>query len=159
VAPPRGRDWTASTINGNTKRGSGIIANELYAGRITWNKVRMIKDPDTGRRISRPNLRSEWQVTDVAELRIVEADVFEQAQAIKAARGHKMPARSQRPKHLLSGLLKCGCCGGGMAIKDTDRLGRRIQCSRMKEAGTCDYRRPTISTRSNDGCWRDWAGS
>jgi site-specific DNA recombinase len=141
VAPPRGSDWTGSTINGNTKRGSGIIANELYAGRITWNKVRMIKDPDTGRRISRPNPRSEWQATEVPELRIVESDVFEQAHSIKAGRGGEQPARSRRAKHLLSGLLKCGCCGGGMAIKDTDRVGRRIQCSRMKEAGTCEHRR------------------
>ena len=35
------------------------IQNELYAGRLVWNKVRMIKDPDTGKRLSRPNANSE----------------------------------------------------------------------------------------------------
>jgi site-specific DNA recombinase len=56
VRPPRGRRWNASTINGNAQRGAGLIFNELYAGRIVWNKVRMVKDPDTGKRLSRPTL-------------------------------------------------------------------------------------------------------
>lgn len=50
VKPPRGKNWNASTINGNAARGHGMLINELYAGRIVWNKVRMIKDPATGRR-------------------------------------------------------------------------------------------------------------
>jgi site-specific DNA recombinase len=83
VAPPRGRDWTGSTLNGNAKRSSGLLTNQIYAGRLVWNRVRMIKDPDTGRRISRPNPQSEWQVIEVPELRIVSADIFEKAQAIK----------------------------------------------------------------------------
>ena len=36
---------------------AGMIFNELYTGRIVWNKVRMVKNPDTGKRISRPNPR------------------------------------------------------------------------------------------------------
>jgi len=62
IAPPRGMRWNASTINGNSQCGSGIIFNELYRGRIIWNKVRMVKKPDTGKRLSRPNPRDQWQV-------------------------------------------------------------------------------------------------
>ena len=65
VLPPRGRSWNASTINGNMQRGTGIIQNELYAGRLVWNKVRMVKDPDTGKRLSRPNPKNDWQTADV----------------------------------------------------------------------------------------------
>jgi site-specific DNA recombinase len=54
LPPPRGRQWNASTINGSSERGTGIIRCELYVGRLVWNKVRMIKDPDTGKRVSRP---------------------------------------------------------------------------------------------------------
>lgn len=64
VPPPRGRYWTASTLNGSLKRHNGVIQNDLYAGRIVWNKVRMIKDPDTGKRVSRPNPSFEWQSID-----------------------------------------------------------------------------------------------
>ena len=53
VAPPRGKNWNASTINGNGKRGHGILRNSLYAGAQIWNRVRMVKDPATGRRVSR----------------------------------------------------------------------------------------------------------
>ena len=59
VPPPRGRAWSPSTINGNMQRGTGVLQNELYAGRLVWNKVRMIKDPDTGKQISRPNPKSQ----------------------------------------------------------------------------------------------------
>ncbi len=55
IRPPLERRWNASTINGNAQRGSGLIFNELYAGRIIWNKVRMVKDPGAGKRLSRPN--------------------------------------------------------------------------------------------------------
>jgi hypothetical protein len=43
VSPPRGRSWNASTINGNMQRGTGIIQNELYTGRLVWNKVKWSK--------------------------------------------------------------------------------------------------------------------
>jgi site-specific DNA recombinase len=46
------------------------------AGRIVWNKVRMLKALDTGKRLSRPNTREEWQSIDVPELRIVEQCPF-----------------------------------------------------------------------------------
>ncbi len=54
VAAPRGTRWTATTINGNLARGHGLLMNELYTGVIVWNRVRMVKDPTTGKRISRP---------------------------------------------------------------------------------------------------------
>jgi DNA invertase Pin-like site-specific DNA recombinase len=57
IPGPRGGEWDASTINGNTMRGTGVINNELYAGRLVWNRLRYIKDPMTGRRISRLNDR------------------------------------------------------------------------------------------------------
>jgi site-specific DNA recombinase len=38
---------------------------------------------------------------------------------------------------MLSGLLKCGCCGGGLTSIG-ERKGRaRIQCSTYKESGSC----------------------
>jgi site-specific DNA recombinase len=142
IPPPRGSEWRPSTLIGNVQRGSGILNNELYCGRLVWNKVRMIKDPDTGRRVSRPNPKSEWQIVDVPDLRIVDPQTYAAAQALKTYRAKMQPQHRRAPKRLLSGLLRCGCCGAGMAIKDArDSKYRRVQCSRMKEAGTCDNRR------------------
>lgn len=55
VPGPRGANWGQSTINGNAERGTGILNNELYVGRLVWNRLHYIKDPATGRRVSRPN--------------------------------------------------------------------------------------------------------
>jgi len=51
--------WSPSTINGNRERGTGILNNELYIGRLVWNRLRYIKDPSTGKRVSRLNPESE----------------------------------------------------------------------------------------------------
>jgi site-specific DNA recombinase len=138
VPPPRGRAWNASTINGNTQRGTGILQNELYAGRLVWNKVRMVKDPDSGKRLSRPNAKSEWKTAEVPNLAIISRAIFEAAQGRKKARGHTHPNQQRRPRHMLSGLLRCGACGAGMSTNGKDRSGRiRIRCSAATESGTC----------------------
>jgi site-specific DNA recombinase len=142
IPPPRGRRWNASTINGNAQRGAGLIFNELYSGRIVWNKVRMVKNPDTGKRLSRPNSREEWQSIDVPQLRIVEQSAWEQALALKTEKSHLASHMKRRAPHLLSGLLRCGCCGSGMSVHDRDKTGKtRIRCSAVRESGSCSNRR------------------
>jgi hypothetical protein len=55
VPGPQGGEWGPSTIYGNRERGTGILNNELYIGKLIWNRLRYIKDPDTGKRVSKPN--------------------------------------------------------------------------------------------------------
>ncbi len=59
---PSGKGWGTSTINGNRRRGTGILNNELYTGKLVWNRLAYIKNPETGNRISRLNPKSEWIV-------------------------------------------------------------------------------------------------
>jgi len=40
IAGPRDRGWGASTINGNAARGTGILNNRIYIGKLVWNKLR-----------------------------------------------------------------------------------------------------------------------
>ncbi|MCP3392497.1 recombinase family protein [Bradyrhizobium sp. CCGB12] len=138
VSPPRGRVWNASTINGNVERGAGILQNELYAGRLVWNKVRMVKDPESGKRLSRPNPKSDRQVTAVPHLAIISPELFATAQQRKGERSRGHPNHQRRPRRMLSGLLRCGSCGSGMATNGRDKSGRvRIRCSAATESGTC----------------------
>jgi DNA invertase Pin-like site-specific DNA recombinase len=65
IRGPRGALWSPSTIHGNPARGTGILHNELYIGRLVWNRQRFLKDPDTGKRVARPNPPSEWITKDV----------------------------------------------------------------------------------------------
>jgi hypothetical protein len=49
VPGPDGSAWADTTIRGHVSRGTGILNNELYAGRLVWNRQRYLKDPSTGR--------------------------------------------------------------------------------------------------------------
>lgn len=134
---PRGGKWNASTINGSRERQNGILQNRLYVGEIVWNRQRFIKDPSTGKRVSRSNPESEWLRTAVPDLAIVSAEIFAKASAIKANKGGKRPEFSNRPKHLLSGLLKCGQCGASYTVIGRDRIG----CAGYRERGDCTNNR------------------
>lgn len=134
---PRGGQWSASTINGSRGRANGILHNPAYAGRIHYNRVRMVKDPETRRRISRVN-KLEDRVEEIAEhLRIVaEADWLE-IQRRREARSHIPFNRQVRPRHMLSGLVTCARCGGSYSVASKDRWA----CRNLRETGTCDNRR------------------
>ncbi|MCP4560825.1 MAG: recombinase family protein [Bosea sp.] len=155
IPGPGGEPWGDTTIRGHVKRGTGIINNELYIGRLVWNRLRYIKDPATGKRVSRLNPTSEWIVNDVPDLRIVEDELWQAARArqseiadkfakvTEGVREHHRQNRlngARRPKSLLSGLITCGCCGGPYALRGADRFA----CSNHVGKGTCDNSR-TIS--------------
>jgi site-specific DNA recombinase len=72
IAGPGGRSWGPSTIYGNWRRGTGLLNNELYIGRLVWNRQLFIKDPATGRRQARLNPEAKWIVEEVPQLRIVD---------------------------------------------------------------------------------------
>ena len=93
-----------------------------------------MKDPETGRRMARPNPEHQWVVKEVPALRIIEDELWERVQAIKQRYSSRWGNKRQSKKRLLSGLLKCGRCGGGMTI----RRGDRYYCSARREKGTCD---------------------
>ena len=138
ILPPRGSAWNASTINGSSQRANGIIRNTTYVGQIAWNRVRMTRDPQTGKRVSRPNPSEEWVVGEGRQFGIVSDELFAKANEIKRGKARAHPSSARKPKRLLSGLLKCACCGGGMSAAGKDKSGRdRIRCSRHKESGTC----------------------
>lgn len=138
IPSPRGGRWAASTINGNKARGHGFLQNELYAGRLVWNRVKNIRDPNSGRRIQRPNPKAALTEQEAPHLAIVTRELFDAAQRRKAERSHGSPHHHRRPRHILSGLLKCGACGAGMSVFGRDKSGKiRIRCSAAKENNTC----------------------
>ena len=134
IPSPRGGQWNASTINGSRQRRNGILNNELYRGRITYNRQRFIKDPDTGKRRGRLNPEHEWIITEVSALRIIDDDTWDRVQQIKSRYASQCGNKRQTTKRLLTGLIKCGCCGGSMTIINRERY----TCSAKRERGTCD---------------------
>ena len=133
-------------------RGTGILNNALYHGVIEWNRCAYTKNPRTGKRVARPNPPERWERVEAPELRIVDDDLWltvkTRQETLREAMGKPSPRKegggdgnsknrlneAHRPRFLLSGLLRCGCCGGPYAIIGRDRYA----CStrRQKEPAT-----------------------
>ncbi len=163
---PRGGRWTASLILGNAVREIGLLRNRLYVGERAWNRQRFIKDPNTGRRVSRPNPREAWVITPVPTLRIIETPLWDVVQArLVAGRRAVCGAGAQddagaarpplggrhgavrRPRWLLSGLVRCGVCSGPMGVVSSDG---RLGCTNRRERGTCSNARTVVRERLLD---------
>ena len=142
VPGPDGRPWGDTTLRGQVDRGTGILNNTLYIGELSWNRCSYVKDPRTGKRLARVNPRAQWEVVAVPALRIIDQPLWEALRARQAAASFAVTRddtgnalnRAHRRDFLLSGVLVCGCCGGGYTIVGKDRYG----CATRRAKGTCD---------------------
>jgi site-specific DNA recombinase len=142
---PSGRPWRDTAIRGHFTRGTGVLNNELYVGRLVWNRLTYLKDPASGLRRSRLNPQDRWIIQEVPTLRIVDDTSWE---AVKARQGtirksdRVANARAtrfwerRRSRHLLSGLVYCQDCGSRYASIGRDYLA----CSAARGSGTCSNR-------------------
>ena len=139
--------------------GTGILNNELYIGRLVWNRLRYVKDPVTGKRVSRPNMENDWIIREVPELRIVDQGLWDRVKLRQAElRKNTRPDRSQRPfwsmvrpKYLLS-----GCCAAESVAAPTRRS--TPTCSVVLLLGTRGLATTAstfVAMRSNPLCWMD----
>lgn len=115
--------WNVSTI-------SRILKDEKYTGKYVWNRSTHVKDPLSGKRKKVERAKDEWVTQDRPEMRIISDEIWAAAQkrwseidrAFPIRRAKRSPQDRQRsyveanPTHLLSGALKCGECGGAMAL-------------------------------------------
>ncbi|GAB2206645.1 recombinase family protein [Roseibium sp. ROS1] len=142
VPGPDGRPWRDTTIRGQVDRGTGLLNNALYVGRLEWNRCSYVKDPVTGKRVARINPKDNWEVVEVSHLQIVGNDFWQSVKERQASNRTLMARdatgnalnRVHRKKFLFSGLLTCGCCQGAYTIMGKDRYG----CSnRNRGKATC----------------------
>jgi site-specific DNA recombinase len=129
-----GRAWSPSTV-------SRILKSEKYIGRWLWNRTETRRDPPTGRKRRFNKPASEWHVVQREEVRIVPQEVWDRVVARwqeidrtwpkrRGQRGFEGQQRSYvetHPPHLLSGLLRCGACGGAMG-KSSGKAGGYYGC-------------------------------
>jgi site-specific DNA recombinase len=114
-----GRGWGHSTVR-------AMLLNERYAGKWTWNTMKWVRIPGkkTRRKVRRPE--AERVVRDCPELAIIQKDLWELVQGrfrrTMKAHGRGRPAGTGTYVYLVSGLLRCGVCGGSMTV-----MGRRIK--------------------------------
>jgi site-specific DNA recombinase len=141
VPGPEGRQWRDTTIRGQFDRGTGLLNNTLYVGRLEWNRTAYVKDPRTGKRVARIKGKDQREITEVPDLRIVDDDLWNAVKQHQASVRFEIGRdedgnalnRAHRRKFLLSELLVCGECGDGYTIVGKDRYG----CAGRRAKGTC----------------------
>lgn len=106
--------WSETTVR-------DMLANETYRGVLVWGRTKSETKKGRERMVARPE--SEWIRLDAPELRIVPDDLWERANARRLRRREvyrrsplgRLSGRTtdaDRKGLLLSGLLRCGLCGG-----------------------------------------------
>ncbi len=124
----------------------------LYIGELVWNCRAWMKDPSTGKRVPRMNAAEDVIVEQVPQLRIVDDGLWHAVRARQrtfvprvdhaaAPLGADGPTgfwTARRPRHVFSGLLKCGECGAGFAKCGARHFG--CSAARSKGATVCSNR-------------------
>jgi hypothetical protein len=120
----------------------------MYVGRLVWNRLSYAKDPETGKRRSRPNPTGALVAVEASELAIVSRELWDAVKARQAGPDARAAAKKRtgvatgepiafwskrRPRYLFSGLMRCGVCGGGFS-KISDAHFRLLDCAHQGEA-------------------------
>jgi site-specific DNA recombinase len=100
-----------------------MLRRDLYVGKVVWNSSRFVKTPGTNKRVRRARPQSEWRIVPHPELQIINEDLWTRVQdrqkslmAIYGGVKKGLLPRSITSPYLLSGMLKCGLCGGNLII-------------------------------------------
>ncbi|MED4163552.1 recombinase family protein [Halalkalibacterium halodurans] len=126
-----------------------ILSNEAYIGNIVYGKTRYdyVEDEGKNKKIQRTVKIDEvdWVRTENAHPAIIEKEVFEAVQK-KIQENKKTfahPKKFNAAKHPLTGLLKCGKCGGNMICQK--------RTNKKKDGTRIEYRYYVCSTYHQQG--------
>ncbi len=112
------RSWCPSSVR-------HILHNERYRGIVIWGKTKKVRSRETGKRIYRRRLPSEWRQREIPEQRIVSEELWAATrrrmriveQLYDCGPG-KRPRRGRTAgsPYLFTGLLECSLCHGSITI-------------------------------------------
>jgi site-specific DNA recombinase len=143
IESPSGGEWTFQTVN-------KILANEIYIGVYVRNRIRRVRNYNTGKRDAHKASPDDLVTANFPHLCIVGQDLWEAAQAVRRERANKIFGNKQieratvaRKSHPFAGLFCCAECGSKMIIAGSGRNGdRSIVCSEAWWRGTaCKHRK------------------
>ncbi|MBP6106744.1 MAG: recombinase family protein [Steroidobacteraceae bacterium] len=131
--------WQSTAIHGHALRGTGILNNPRYAGRIEWGRTRWKRGhANSLKRKPIQEAAPFHSYTDESQ-RIVPQGLWDAVKARQALvhlgsasiRATRRTQRGRPALHLLSGLFTCNTCGGSFGIVDARNYG----CMTLKNGG------------------------
>ena len=145
--PEGGPIWHPNTIIGVSRSMSGLLRNPMLIGKIIHGKVRTEYDERTGKVKKFKGDVADQIEHDAPWLRIVPQEVWDRNQERLAARPPSKLRDRRRPTYLLSGITRCGVCGGPFNLV-TSKMGctaRRVQaCTNSRRVKREDLERVVL---------------
>jgi DNA invertase Pin-like site-specific DNA recombinase len=120
--PEGGKLWSPNSIIGTKRSMCGLLRNPLYVGRMIHGKVQTTLDERTGQIKKRRGEVADQIEYDMPWLRILPQEVWDRTQARLEQRPPSKLIGHRRPTYLLSGLVRCGVCGGSF-VQVTTKMG------------------------------------
>lgn len=142
IARQLNRDRVPSPRAG--KRGTGswspsslhaMLRNERYRGVVPYDRTKKTYRGGTKVRVERP--REEWVRASAPHLRIVDEALWVAATDARRS-GSVARLRGRPPVHLLSGIMRCGVCGGPIQVGTTKQSYETVRayvCAWHKQRG------------------------
>ena len=136
VPPPRkgSGSWAPSCVD-------AMLSRERYRGVTIYGKAR---NTDRGgrTRCRSPQPRDRWEIVERPELRIVNDDLWNAAQARRRVHQRQSTAMvgARKSEALLSGLATCTTCSGPIIIAGSHKHDRCYGCGHYRDRGptVCD---------------------
>jgi site-specific DNA recombinase len=119
-----------------------MLRNPKYVGELTFGVRKWQRHPTTRRRVARPSADADVLRTTRLDLAIVDRDTWGSVQALLAEHAHAYTTRAiphRKSEYLLTGLLRCGCCGALMQISGGSSH-RYYRCVSNRKRGACTNR-------------------
>ena len=157
IPGPAAKSWGPSTIYGNWQRGTGNPQQRALC-RPTGLEPAVRQRSKYRAASGETQPGTKWIIELVPHLGIIDDPLWSRVKErqrdstlSRHDQGHRdRSERARRPSYLLSGLLKCGTCGGGFSKISRLHHG----CSTARNKGTCDnlltVRRGELETKVLD---------
>jgi DNA invertase Pin-like site-specific DNA recombinase len=155
----RGRRWAMTCVR-------EMVFRELYRGRIVYGRTRW--QDKGGRPVKVRTPESEWIIREAPALRIVPEDLWQAAherldrtrQTYLRSTGGKLWGRPEsgiEARHLLTGFVTCGCCGGACTPSSAPAVEAAPSSTSPATTGASTAPAPTRSPcpcrHSTPWCW------
>lgn len=117
-----------------------MLSNTRYIGKLTWGTTFEKIDPESGRRVREDVPQEQWDTREAPELRIISDELWDKVQAVRSQKvtvgvqktgGMSRTEASRR--YLLSNLMNCGICDGGIHVVTSNPT--RYGCSSHRNRG------------------------
>jgi len=149
-----GRSWKFGAVR-------RLLGNERFTGKQIWGQRRYERRPGTHQKVARHVPRAEWRILDRPDLRIIDDELWTAVQArrdIVSAAPRQAGTMLMRGKdaalysrHLFSGFMRCGICGGAVTVVSGGWGMPRYGCQRhSKNGATACTNRLTIRAKIAD---------